>query len=63
MSAIKNFYLEELGDEFDETLDDIETIDEIDEILDDEFSSFHNEDEIDIFEAEFPQWFRDSYNH
>ena len=59
MSAIKNFYSEELGDNFDEILDDID----IDEMLDEEFESFHDLDEIDLFEAEFPSWFRNSYNH
>ncbi len=59
MAAIKNFYSEEIGDEFDEILDDID----IDEMLEDEFESFHDEDEIDLFEAEFPSWFRDSYNY
>lgn len=52
MSGIKNFYSEELGDEFDQV--------EIDEMLDEEFKSFND---VDLFEAEFPQWMLDSYNH
>ena len=57
MSAIKNFYSEEIGDEFDQ-----EEIDEVDleEMLDEEFESFND---VDLFEAEFPQWMRDSYNY